>query len=192
MLFIYLYVIIFYMIYFVRHGQTDWNIIKKLQGRIDIPLNETGKAQTKYACEKLNGVKFDKVFSSPLTRAVETCKILTNDEITVDNRLIERDFGRFEGIIKTTFNYDELWDVNPLYTYEGTETATQVQKRVFEFLDEVIAVYPTQDVLIVGHFGIGMIISSYFKGKPEKNYLSYNTTNGEVVKFENKKHFSWK
>ena len=65
------------MIYVVRHGQTDWNLEGRFQGRIDIPLNEKGKSQAKKTKEKLEGIKFDKVFSSPLKRALETAKIIT-------------------------------------------------------------------------------------------------------------------
>ena len=62
------------MIYFVRHGQTEWNKIGRMQGRIDIELNNEGKQQAMIVREKLKGVKFDKVFSSPLKRAVETAE----------------------------------------------------------------------------------------------------------------------
>jgi broad specificity phosphatase PhoE len=66
------------MIYVVRHGQTDWNLEGRFQGRIDIPLNEKGKNQAKKTKEKLEGIEFDKVFSSPLKRALETAQIITN------------------------------------------------------------------------------------------------------------------
>lgn len=52
------------MIYVVRHGQTDWNLEGRFQGRIDIPLNEKGKSQAKKTKEKLEGIKFDKVFQA--------------------------------------------------------------------------------------------------------------------------------
>ena len=57
------------MIFFVRHGQTEWNKLGIMQGRIDTQLNEEGKKQAQIVKEKLNGVKFDKFFSSPLKRA---------------------------------------------------------------------------------------------------------------------------
>ena len=78
------------MIYVVRHGQTDWNLEGRFQGRIDIPLNEKGKSQAKKTKEKLEGIKFDKVFSSPLKRALETAKIITDEPIDIDDRIIER------------------------------------------------------------------------------------------------------
>ena len=76
------------MIYVVRHGQTDWNLEGRFQGRIDIPLNEKGKSQAKKTKEKLEGIKFDKVFSSPLKRALETAKNITDETIDIDDRII--------------------------------------------------------------------------------------------------------
>ena len=67
------------MIYIVRHGETDWNILKKLTGQTDIPLNLNGIKQAKEVREKLKNIKFDYVFSSPLKRAYETAKIITKN-----------------------------------------------------------------------------------------------------------------
>ncbi len=78
------------MIYIVRHGQTDWNVKGIYQGRIDIPLNETGREQARKTKKELEGIKFDKVFSSPLKRALETAQIICNNEIITDKRIIER------------------------------------------------------------------------------------------------------
>ena len=69
------------MIYFVRHGQTEWNKIGKMQGHKDIELNDEGREQAQVVKEKLQGIKFDKVFSSPLIRATETAKIISNQYI---------------------------------------------------------------------------------------------------------------
>ena len=78
------------MIYLVRHGQTDWNLEGRYQGRIDIKLNSKGIEQAKEIKEKLKEIKFDKVFSSPLKRALETAQIITDNDIEIDERLIER------------------------------------------------------------------------------------------------------
>ena len=87
-------------LYLLRHGQTDWNLRAALQGRADIPLNETGRAQAREAGRRLAGVRFDAVFSSPLARAAETARLATGwpaGRITLDRRLIEIDFGPYEG-----------------------------------------------------------------------------------------------
>ena len=66
------------MIYIVRHGQTDWNVEGRNQGRTDIELNETGIKQAEEIAKKLEGKKFDMVFSSPLKRAYKTAQIISN------------------------------------------------------------------------------------------------------------------
>ena len=72
------------MIYIIRHGETDWNKEHRIQGHQDIPLNDQGRLDAKVAKKKLKNVKFDVVFSSPLKRAYETAKIITNNEIIID------------------------------------------------------------------------------------------------------------
>ena len=64
------------MIYIIRHGQTEWNSLMRLQGRSDNPLNDDGIAQAKNASYKLKGIPFSTVYSSPLKRAIRTAEIL--------------------------------------------------------------------------------------------------------------------
>ena len=86
------------MLYIIRHGQTEMNSRHALQGRSDFALNEVGLAQAREAAEKLRGVRFDRVYSSPLRRAVQTSELLAPDaEIVIDERLIEMDYGPYEG-----------------------------------------------------------------------------------------------
>lgn len=176
------------MIYFVRHGQTDWNAGNRLQGRADIGLNPIGIRQAYETKEKLKNIKFDKVFCSPLKRAKETCQIITDEEIIFDGRLIERDFGEYEGLLKTDFDFEGFFNASKNQKFLKAESISDVEKRVFSFLDEITEKYPTENILIVCHGGIGMFIGSYFKGKPENgNYLQFLAGNGEILQFENKK-----
>ena len=86
------------MIYVIRHGQTELNSRGVLQGRSDRPLNETGIAQAREAAERLSGIRFDRVYTSPLMRAMQTAQILAPDIVpVVDERLIEMDYGPYEG-----------------------------------------------------------------------------------------------
>ena len=87
--------------YVLRHGQTDWNVQMRLQGSTDIPLNETGRVQAHVAAKILAGEGITKIIASPLSRALETARIvgaLAGIEPVVDGRLIERNFGLFEGM----------------------------------------------------------------------------------------------
>ena len=86
------------MIYIVRHGQTDMNSRKVLQGRSDYPLNDAGIAQAQKAADELRHISFTKVYTSPLKRAVQTAEIIApNAHAVVDDRLIEMDYALTKG-----------------------------------------------------------------------------------------------
>ena len=96
-----------------RHGQTDWNLQKKVQGRADIPLNENGKNEAKEIHEKLKDEKIDLIISSPLNRARETSELIRGNReipIILDERIIERSFGINEGKNKKDFEFYDFWD----------------------------------------------------------------------------------
>ena len=87
------------MIYIIRHGKTELNKAKVLQGRSNFPLNEEGILQAREAAELLGDVSSSRVFSSPLTRAVQTAEILApHIKPVIDERLIEMDYGPYEGM----------------------------------------------------------------------------------------------
>ena len=64
------------MLYIIRHGKTDWNELHKLQGRTDIPLNESGRKMARDAGQRYKEINFDICFCSPLVRAMETAELL--------------------------------------------------------------------------------------------------------------------
>lgn len=89
------------MFFVLRHGQTDWNLEARLQGSTDIPLNDTGRDQARHAGEILKSHGLTKIVASPLSRALETARIVgeaTGLTPDIDARLIERNFGLFEGM----------------------------------------------------------------------------------------------
>ena len=87
------------MIYMIRHGQTEQNSRRLLQGRSDHPLNDTGIAQAREAALRLKGVSFRRVYSSPLRRAVQTAELAAPGvPILLDERLLEMDYGPYEGM----------------------------------------------------------------------------------------------
>ena len=180
------------MIYFVRHGATDWNEnlneqgIKDpmCQGQVDIPLNEKGIKQALSAQENLRGIKFDRVICSPLKRAIQTCKIIFAGKVNmeIDDRLIERDFGEFEGLPRSQFNFKEFNNANT-QNFEHAETLQQVEERVFSLLDE-LRKRPKQNILIVSHGGLGCVFASYFKGYPPNgDYSLYELPHGKPTVF---------
>ena len=134
------------MIYFVRHGETEWNKIGRMQGQIDIELNEEGKRQAKVVKEKLSNVKFDKVFSSPLKRAIETAKIISDKEVSIDDRLIERYNGELEGKFKEEIKvYPNFNDPNE--TRFGIETLDNFKNRINDFLNEITNIGISKEII---------------------------------------------
>ena len=145
------------MIYIVRHGKTALNSARVMQGRIDCPLNEEGRKQAEEAARSLreNGVTFSFVFSSPLTRAVQTAEIIAGSkEMTTDERLLEMDYGPYEGSDLTNlspelkrFFGDFVNEPAP----EGMEPLESVTARMGSFLEGLRASAPDGNVLIVTH-----------------------------------------
>lgn len=89
------------MFFVLRHGQTDWNAQLRLQGSTDIPLNETGREQARTAAQFLAAQGITRIVASPLSRAYETAEIVAQSlglPVQTDPRLIERNFGLFEGM----------------------------------------------------------------------------------------------
>lgn len=178
------------MIYYVRHGATDWNDhvnergekAPRCQGLVDNELNARGIAQARDIAETLKGVKFSKVISSPLKRARQTCEIICDGsyDIEIEPRIIERDFGEFEGLTRDAFDFRGFWLEDFDREYDSAESIADVKKRVYELLDELKDV--EGDILIVAHGGVGLVFLSYFKGLPEDRcYTSYELPHGKAL-----------
>jgi len=162
-------------IWLVRHGQTDLNKAKKMQGRSDIPLNETGIAQAKTAASKAAGVHFDAVYASPLQRAVTTASIIAGipaSEIITDERLIEADFGKYEarlyhwmGLPMTLY-----WALPEVFPAPRTvETIASMVERSSSFLRDLedhLKDHSYENVLISCHGGIMRPLCGYLEGRP--------------------------
>lgn len=173
------------MIYIVRHGQTDYNLEKRITGRIDISLNNTGIIEAKELKEELKDISFDYVFVSPLKRAIETAKIITNNDLIIDDRLIERCNGDLEGKRKEEINFS--FDFNDFYSKEhGIESVSEIRKRVNSFLNEIKRKYPHKNILIVTHGGIIINMRYYFEGEPKSGKVDeYLARNCDILKYEN-------
>lgn len=178
------------MLYVVRHGQTDWNGLKKMQGSTDIALNENGIAQAYQTKEQLCPISFDLVFSSPLQRALTTCTIITDgkNKIVLDKRLAERFYGNLEGVYFDIENDFRLpfWQIDRPHPIQHptVETLAAFTERVYSFLDS-IKPHKEKTVLLVCHAGVLRVITQYFKGAPaSKNLMDYSPENCEIRMFE--------
>ena len=93
-------------LYFARHGQTNWNRVRRWQSRTDIPLNQTGRRQARALSQLIRSrdIVFKRVVCSPLSRARETAEILMDGfypALEIDSRLVELDLGEFEGRLES-------------------------------------------------------------------------------------------
>ena len=177
------------MIYIVRHGQTDWNTIGRIQGWTDIALNGRGIEQARILRDKLKDVEFDEVISSPLKRALRTAKEITGrkyKDIKIDKRLIERGNGEREGKLNT--EVDQSVDFNdPKENRYGIENILIFKKRVYSFCKDLEKKYKNKNVLIVTHAGVSIYIKCYFEGEPkDKDYNKLKLNNCEVIEYENR------
>lgn len=164
-------------LYVIRHGQTDWNLIDKIQGQTDIPLNKTGMIQAKEARDKIQKLDFDLIICSPLKRAKQTAGIINqnkNVEIIYDEALIERSLGSFEG---TQSNLDDFPISNLKINSEinNIETAKQLYNRVSKLLDNIKNNLRDKKILLVTHGGTIRAIETYFFGTDESGNMPPET-----------------
>lgn len=143
-------------LYLMRHGETDGNKARVLQGRLDNPLNENGKEQAIRAGEQLKGIAFDAYFVSPLTRAMQTAELVTGrnrSEFIPEERIIEISFGRKEGRTLEELGPDfQKFFLEPenYMPIEGAESFQSLIGRVSDFLEE-LKTKPYTNVLAVSH-----------------------------------------
>lgn len=145
------------MLYIIRHGQTELNTKMQMQGRSDHPLNETGLAQAEEAAGRLAdmGVRIDKVYTSPLKRAVRTAeKIAPDAEYVVDERLIEMDYGPYEGMdlrAPAPEVMDFFEDFVNVPAPKGMEPLHEVIERLGRFLEDIKEEAETSNILVSTH-----------------------------------------
>jgi probable phosphoglycerate mutase len=136
----------------VRHGETEWNRLGRVQGRTDIPLNDTGREQARAAGRRLAGQRWDAVVASPLARAADTARIIADElglgGVELVDALVERDYGRAEGM------NDE--DIQAAFGghLEARESREAVVERVKPALVAIAERHPGERVLVVSHGGV--------------------------------------
>lgn len=155
-------------LYIMRHGETDWNKEKKIQGRVDIPLNEKGRALTRITAEKLQNIPFAAVYTSPLMRAKETARIIVGERkipFIEDDRIAELCFGEGEGmrarddknghyvsVFENFFCHPEKYEPLP-----GGETLEHLCERTGTFLNDLIHMPEWKDkTLLISTHGAAM------------------------------------
>jgi len=172
-------------LYIVRHGETDWNTEKRIQGQTDIELNENGVRLAELTSEGLKDVEFDYIFSSPLKRAYKTAEIIRGErttEIVRDDRLKEMFFGKYEGTTKAERPADccitTLFKDSGNYVAEGgAESLEHLGERAEAFLKEHIfpieSVNPDAQILLIGHGALNKALMSCLMHWDKKDFWGY-------------------
>ncbi|MFT8871850.1 MAG: histidine phosphatase family protein [Sporolactobacillus sp.] len=149
----------------VRHGETDWNAMGKLQGREDIPLNKRGGEQADIVGRYLQDRHFSAIYTSPLLRAKQTAERIArfcgDAPLIVNDDLIEKDYGDASGM--TVTERDHYFPIGS--AIPGAESLEHVKQRVQRALAEIGRAYPDNEVLAVAHGGaINALLSLLSRG----------------------------
>ena len=153
-------------LYLVRHGQTQWNLDKRLQGATDNVLNETGKRQAAELAQRLAGVSFAQVYSSGLRRALETAAAIgAKTPVTPLSTLNERSFGKFEGIFEDDRSAPLFAEFGRRVSVlddslDGGESLQSQADRVKAAVRQITSRHTSGSVAVVAHGGVTPLVLS--------------------------------
>lgn len=173
-------------VYFVRHGQTIWNVENKICGATDIALTELGHKQAVETGKKIleQGIKADEILYSPLIRAKDTAlhiAEITGIPAREEARLKEQNFGKYESTPRDGAEFREA-KKQFVNCYEGGESMLHLAQRIYNLLDEVAASDKTY--ILVAHNGIARVVQSYFYEMTNEEYAAFGVANCAVVRYE--------
>jgi uncharacterized phosphatase len=167
-------------LYLVRHGETDWNAQRRIQGSTDIPLNKMGREQAETTGRLLARRDWDGVFSSPLSRAFETASIIAQ-EVGIEGpqtiaALVERNYGEAEGL-----NWEQVEARFPGDTpVPGRESHAEVAERVLPALVALASSRPGESLIVVSHGGVIRSVLNVV----DPGVAHGSITNGSIHSFE--------
>jgi 2,3-bisphosphoglycerate-dependent phosphoglycerate mutase len=174
----------------VRHGETSWNVDARIQGQLDIGLNDTGRWQARRVGEALASEDITAVYSSDLGRAHETAQAVAEVAgipVVADEGLRERSFGIFEG--KT---FDEIHETWPDHAHnwrkripewqppEGGESLLELRARVTRTMHELAARHPGEQIVVVAHGGVLDTLYRIATGQEVNSPRTWELPNGAI------------
>jgi broad specificity phosphatase PhoE len=146
-------------IYLVRHGETEWNKIRRFQGRSNLPLNKEGRKQVRSLALALKNIPLMAIYTSPLIRALETARLIKvfhpSTPIFEDNGLIEMDLGEFDGMKVQDWaeqypDFRKAWNENPASVrMPGGESLKEVQDRAKKTLERITRIHPPDTTILM-------------------------------------------
>lgn len=170
------------LLYLVRHGETDWNRTRRIQGSTDIPLNDTGRAQAVRTGMLLARRSWDAIASSPLSRAAETALLIGRaigiENIEIIDAIVERHYGEAEGL-----DDHELFRLFPGDTpVPGRETRELVAARVIPALINFAEHHAGKNLIVTTHGGVIRTVLNAV-APDERRHRGIPITNGSVHSF---------
>ena len=176
--------------YFLRHGETAWNAQGRLCGRTDVPLSDAGRRQAQLLALRLRAISIDALYSSPLSRALETAYLIGKAlglGPVVDNRLAELNYGTWEGrtfeeIERATPAAYQAWDADPAHLAPPQgESGMELIQRVMPFLTEAAQRHEQRNVVVVCHKTVCRLLACHILGVPLAEYRRCITVDNAAI-----------
>lgn len=173
--------------YFVRHGESLWNVENKICGATDIDLTEKGFQQAEQAVENIlrQELKIDMILSSPLKRAYHTAQVIserTGIPLKAEPRLTEQNFGKWEGTARDGEDF-RIAKTHFIESWDGGESMLKTTHRVYSLLDEITSQEETV-YLLAAHNGLARIIQSYFHDMSNEEFAAFGIGNCEIRRYD--------
>lgn len=174
--------------YFVRHGQTVWNVENKICGATDIELTEFGHQQAIDTGKKIleEGITADEILYSPLVRAADTAKHIsemTGIPARMEPRLKEQNFGKWESTPRDGVDFKKAKE-DFACSYEGGESMLHLAQRIYNLLDDIKAESDEKTYILVAHNGIARVVQSYFADMTNEEYAAWGVKNCAVIRYD--------
>lgn len=178
-------------LYFVRHGETVWNVENKICGASESPLTQKGREQARKTGRALKEkidvgkIHIDEILTSPLSRAFDTAKEIsdiTKIPFRIEMRLTEQNFGKWEGTPRNGKDFAEA-KKNFLDSYSGGESMMRMAQRIYNLLDD-LKQKREKTFLLVAHNGISRIVESYFRDMTNEEFANFGIKNAEIREYE--------
>lgn len=171
---------------FVRHGETEWNALGKIQGQTDIPLNEQGIKQALECGQELKKNSWDHLITSPMKRAKQTAELINQElglELIEMGQFKEKYFGEVEGMEK-----DERFKKFPDRNYPNQEPTLDLHNRIMDGLEAIHGHFQNKKVVVVAHGGVINAILSVLSNHKVGSGIT-DLTNGGIttIHFKNGK-----
>ena len=157
----------------IRHGETEWNSQKRMQGHSNSDLSEVGMGQIQALGELMKNVSFDHIYSSDSLRTRETAEAITQysgHTLQFDQRIREKNLGVFEGLTSTEAKerHPEIYRLfktaGANYVIDEGESTQQLLERALEFIEEIRLRHPQERVVMVTHGGVVRVLMKHALG----------------------------